>query len=103
MKRGIRGVVLVLEIECLLVANGERHVAEDELIAGYLALDMSRDGLSIPLMAQDAADTHRGFDAAPRDLDQKIGTVGAVSGAGDISHIRANDWELVRAVGRRAR
>jgi hypothetical protein len=95
VKRGLVGLVLSREIDDLVVARSEVDVAHHSAAARAFAFDMQCEGGTLPLPAQDGAQTKARIDVADGDLHPRNTRVGAVSLAYLIFRIRTDQREVV--------
>src|SRR5436853_4050 len=104
VENGRGGMVLVVEVERIVVAQFERDVAEDCLVARNLALHLNRYGVAEPVLGQDGASAHIRFDLGSGDPHDRVLLLRSISLADLILGIDADDWKIIlRKTGRRHR
>ena len=97
VKRGLVGLVLSRKIDDLVVSRSEVDVAHHSAAARAFAFDMQCEGGTLPLPAQDGAQTKARIDVVDGDLHPRNTRVGAVSLAYLIFRIRTDQREVVCA------
>src|SRR3981189_2307862 len=81
VQHGRRCVVLVDEVQHIVVAEREGHVAQQDEIAPDRAFELQRKGLPISFFAQDGTGFHVRFNRLAGNLDQQVSRVGPVAAA----------------------
>src|SRR5205085_1750041 len=84
-------IVLVLDIDLVVVAQREHHVAVDHIALGALARSLHPDLIALALLVENGADAEARLDLFRGDLHHCRFRIAAVALAGDLLRVGADD------------
>src|SRR5215203_6648017 len=91
------GVVLVVEIKRVVVAQRERDIAEDNLTSRDPALDLRRDAPTLAFAVQDSTNSHTRLDRVSGDPHPQIFALRCLAFAARVLSIRPADRKILFA------